>query len=290
MPVPSAQPSLVVEWTGERLTVSARDVALAEVLHEVARQTGVQFVGTERLTDPFSIEFTDKSLDDGLRELLADLDYLMALPHPAAPPSAQPVRIFVLRRAKPGSVLPDPTATEGVANNQFDPMTGAEPIGANPEGGIAAPGELPDDARDPELRRLEDSGFFDDANASALIDASNHANTAVRIRALEVLSQRDASLSADVVGNALTDANPSVSSAAAALIAENADLRAVERLGELLKHDDPAVRFGAIQLLAQRGDAASLPYVLPVTDDENPAVRMVAEQLIERLVTTHFRQ
>ena len=271
------------------LTISARNVPLTNVLYEVARQTGVQFIGAEDFTDPCSIEFTNKLLVDGLRELLAQLNYLIALPRAGVLPSAPPLRILVVRRTEPSSVLPETTPSESLASIQFDPAVSAEPIDANLAGVVTESGEVPDEDRDPELGRLEDSGFFDDANASALIDASNHANAAVRIRALEVLSQRDASLSADVVGSVLTDDNPSVSSAAAALIAENPDLRAVERLGELLNYD-PVVRFRAIQLLAQRGDAASLPYVLQVTNDENPAVQIVAKQLVEQLELMHVRQ
>jgi HEAT repeat protein len=289
LPNPSAQRSLQVAWTAERLTVSARDVPFVEMLAEVARRTGVEFVGAERLTEPVSIEFSDKSLDDGLKELLAPVDYLIAAQRPGSPSSAAPVRIFVLPRGHPRSPLPQSDAVEDLATSQLDHPTTDEPVDADTEPAMSLSANPSDEARDPEVQRLDESGFFDEANASALVDASHHPNASVRIRAMEVLSQRDAALSADVVADAMTDGNPSVSSAAAVLIAENGDLRAVERLGQLLKHDDPVVRFDAIQLLAQRGDAACVPYVLQAAEDENAAVRVVARQLLRQLERTHFR-
>jgi hypothetical protein len=270
------QPWLLVTWADGRLAVSAHNVRLAEVLREVARQTGVEFVGLERLTKPASLEFTDKSLADGLRLLLLEVDYLTALAPSIAAPTRPPARIFIFRASEPSARTREPTSSGQAAYTQPEPMVNEEP-----------PLE---DARDLELQQLEESGFFENANASALVDAADHKNPAVRIRAMEVLSQLNPSGAADIVARALTDANPAVSSSAAALIAENADPRAVEGLGELLKNNDPAVRFGAIQLLAQRSDADSLPYVRQATDDDNPAVRLVAIELVEQLERIRARR
>ena len=80
----SAQPPLTVQWVDARLSVTAHDVALAEVLREIAHQTGVEVVGLDRIQESRSIEFADKRLADGLKLLLEDLDYVMAIRDPLA--------------------------------------------------------------------------------------------------------------------------------------------------------------------------------------------------------------
>ena len=94
-PQASAQPFLSVQWVDARLAVIAHEVPLGQVLREIARQTGIEIFGLERLRHVRSVEFADQFLADGLELLLEDLDYVMAVRDPVAqavhPPPGQPV-------------------------------------------------------------------------------------------------------------------------------------------------------------------------------------------------------
>src|SRR5262245_49738445 len=72
--------TFTVAWTGNRLTVVAADAPLAAVLSEVGRQTGVTFIGLDRVTDLVTIEIRDVPLYDGLRSLLDNRDHVMTTP------------------------------------------------------------------------------------------------------------------------------------------------------------------------------------------------------------------
>lgn len=70
-----AQAPLQVEWKEGRLSVSAEKVPLAQILQEVARQTGMEIRGLEGLQEPVSVRFARLPLHEGLQKL--PVNYLM---------------------------------------------------------------------------------------------------------------------------------------------------------------------------------------------------------------------
>ena len=281
----SAQPPLTVQWVDARLSVTAHDVALAEVLREIAHQTGVEVVGLDRIQESRSIEFADKRLADGLKLLLEDLDYVMAIRDPLALMTTPPaMRVWVYLKSPPVDVPAQP--------GDPDAPTPAEPTpggadGTWPEAVTPAPAstdqEIPAADIDPELRSLEDSRFFDQASESSILQATNAESPAVRARALKVLGARDSSVSADAFGIAMVDSDPAVSSVASALMADSNAPNVLENLGSVLRHSDPVVRFTALELLTRRADPESLPYLSPVLNDENEVIRTTAQRLVKQL-------
>ena len=281
----SAQPPLTVQWVDARLSVTAHDVALAEVLREIAHQTGVEVVGLDRIQESRSIEFADKRLADGLKLLLEDLDYVMAIRDPLALMTTPPaMRVWVYLKSPPVDVLAQPGDPD--ASTRVEPtLAGAD--GTWPEAVTPAPAstdqEIPAADIDPELRSLEDSRFFDQASESSILQATNAASPAVRARALKVLGARDSSVSADAFGIAMVDSDPAVSSVASALMADSNAPNVLENLGSVLRHSDPVVRFTALELLTRRADPESLPYLSPVLNDENEVIRTTAQRLVKQL-------
>jgi HEAT repeats len=285
----SAQPPLTVKWVDGRLSVAAHDVALAEVLREIAHQTGVDVVGLDRIPQSRSIEFADKLLADGLKLLLEDLDYVMAIRDPMALMTKPPaMRIWLHLKSPPVDVPVQP--------GDPDVPTLAEPTPGGADGiwpEVVTPAsasmdqEIPEVAKssdiDPELRSLEDSKFFDQATESSILQATNSESPAVRARALEVLGARDSSVSADAFGIAMIDSDPAVSSLASALMADSNAPNVLESLGSILGHSDPVVRFTALELLTRRADPESLPYLSPVLNDENEVIRTTAQRLVKQL-------
>lgn len=281
----SAQPPLTVQWVDARLSVTAHDVALAEVLREIAHQTGVEVVGLDRIQESRSIEFADKRLADGLKLLLEDLDYVMAIRDPLALMTTPPaMRVWVYLKSPPVDVLAQPGDPD--ASTRVEPtLAGAD--GTWPEAVTPAPAstdqEIPAADIDPELRSLEDSRFFDQASESSILQATNAESPAVRARALKVLGARDSSVSADAFGIAMVDSDPAVSSVASALMADSNAPNVLENLGSVLRHSDPVVRFTALELLTRRADPESLPYLSPVLNDENEVIRTTAQRLVKQL-------
>ena len=285
----SAQPPLTVEWVDGRLSVAAHDVALAEVLREIAHQTGVEVVGLDRIQESRSIEFADKRLADGLKLLLEDLDYVMAIRDPLALMTTPPaMRVWVYLKSPPVDVPAQPGDPD--APTRAEPTPGGAD-GIWPEGVTPAPAstdqEIPQVANaadmDPALRSLEDSRFFDQASESSILQATNAESPAVRARALKVLGARDSSVSADAFGIAMVDSDPAVSSVASALMADSNAPNVLENLGSILRHSDPVVRFTALELLTRRADPESLPYLSPVLNDENEVIRTTAQRLVKQL-------
>jgi hypothetical protein len=283
----SAQP-LTVKWVDGRLSVAASDVALAEVLREVAGQTGVEIVGLDRIQESRSIEFADKLLADGLTLLLESLDYVMAIRDPMAVMTKPPaMRIWLHLKSPPvDKPVPPDADVSTLAESTPGGADGIWPEVVTPAS-ESTDQVIPEVARasdmDAELRLLEDSNFFDQASESSILQATNSESPAIRARALEVLRARDSSVSADAFGIAMLDSDPAVSSLASALMADSNAPNVLENLGRILEHSDPVVRFTALELLTRRADPESLPYVRSVLNDENEVVRTTAQQLVKQL-------
>jgi len=316
-PLALAQSSLTVQWTEGRLSVVAHDVSLARVLREIAHQTGVEIVGLERIQQSRSIEFADKLLADGLKLLLADIDYVMAVRDPMALATRSPViRIWLYFGSPPTDVpvqlrdpdvptLEEPSASFADGTQSEDAVPGWETIdheltqGAEAsesidqelaqiaEASVSTDQELTQNAEasdaDSELQELESSGFFDQANESSVFQATKSENAAVRARALNALNERNSAMSVDAFATAMIDPDPAVSSVASALMADSNAPEVLENLGSVLRHPDPVLRFNALELLARRGDPDSLPHVQQLLNDENETIRMTAQQLVEQL-------
>jgi hypothetical protein len=66
---------LKVEWKDELLSVIAEEAPLAQILREIARQTGMDIQGIEHSQGDVSVRFSGLPLRDGLRRLLVDMNY-----------------------------------------------------------------------------------------------------------------------------------------------------------------------------------------------------------------------
>jgi hypothetical protein len=74
----SAGVQLQVQWKNGRLSLSAEQVSLAQVLREVSRKTGMEVRGSAFLPGgKVSQQFTDLPLDEGLKRLLRTTNYAL---------------------------------------------------------------------------------------------------------------------------------------------------------------------------------------------------------------------
>ena len=195
-PLASAQPSLAVQWAEARLNVAAHDVSLAHVLREITHQTGVEIVGLERIQQSRSIEFTDKLLADGLKLLLSDIDYVMAVRDPMALTTRLPaIRIWLYFGSPPTDVPvqlrdrdvptleePNPDVADGSWPEDAIPGSAStnQELAQIAEASESTDQKLAQIAEaldaDAELQELEGSGVFGEANESSVSQAMESEN------------------------------------------------------------------------------------------------------------------
>jgi hypothetical protein len=290
-PYLSAQGSFVITWREALLSVHADRAPLTELLREVARQTGTQIIGYERVDGTYSGDFADRPLVEGLALLLEDVNYIMGVKEPADRTTGSMIRIWLHSRRGTGAALPPALgSSEASSETNHDLREGAQAGETSPSPTVDAedaggPITQPEsaDADEVHLRQLESTGFFDEAALSLLVDAAHSASAVVRARALRALTERDLSMATDVLAAALSDTDATVSSAAAELFGQVDGLEVRERVGSLLQNPDPVIRFTALELLRRRPDPNILSYVQEALRDENEAIRATAQSLIREL-------
>ena len=68
--------TLRIEWIDQSVTITARDVPLAAVLSDLARQTGSIVKGLEGASDPITVDIEGATLTGALRTLLSGRNYI----------------------------------------------------------------------------------------------------------------------------------------------------------------------------------------------------------------------
>jgi len=272
--------TFTVAWTGTGLTVVAADAPLAAVLNEVGRQTGVTFIGLDRVTDVVTIEIRDVPLYEALRSLLDNRDHVMTNP---ATQDARPT-VWLEGRGTNRALVPTSPRGAGPSGDdreskEPDPLTLPYDIEA------ARAFRAKPSPADAEAARLSAENFFTpDAPESALIGAANaSADPGVRTRALQTLAIQNTDAGRQTLQHALEDSNPHVRNEALSLllsIGENPD--ANRGLSDLLVHRDPTVRLSALMALGERsGDDVEFQLKRALHDEDN-GIRDMAAHLIDQ--------
>jgi hypothetical protein len=263
-----------VQLTERGVTVRATGASVRDLLETIARETGIQVSGAIDERDTISIAVDDEPLAETLARILANIDYVIV--------GSPPIRVWARSqrfmphedRAPPVSAPPDP-APPADSDSLTDPRQEDDAPTAASDSPLA---------EDPELQLLERAHFFDKAAPSALLDATQSSNAAVRERAHRALAESN---SAAIPGTLLTDAaadtDPHVSATATRLLDERNAGDAVEQIGTLLHHRDPVMRFTAIELLRRRGDAAALAELRRALDDADETIRTTAQDAVSAL-------
>lgn len=70
-----AQSAHIIKYANNRLTVRVKDIPLAALLQEIARQSGLTLVCKELLDERISIRFQNLPFDEGLRKILHKLSF-----------------------------------------------------------------------------------------------------------------------------------------------------------------------------------------------------------------------
>jgi HEAT repeats len=286
---PQAQKPIQVELNGTRLSVVADKQPLSQVLREVARVTGITVRGAETVPQPISVHFTNLPLEEGLRNMLAGVDYaLMGTATTAADFSDVRVVVFKggelhetgLARATPRTPVISADARRAELLNALrsgDAATQARAFQAllkiDPEGAMDALSSAVADgtgqAQLQALQLLDQAGQADpDSVMSVLGQAMNATDDSVKDYAIQALARREGQVSIDLLRQAMSDPDPSVRLLVVESIAQRDDGRPL--LQQALSDSDETVKNSAAALLKSTSGEQNPPDQQPEQPDDNP--------------------
>ena len=256
----AAGPTLSVEWTRGRLSVTAEEVPLGDALREVARRTGLQVRGAEVLGDAVTVRFSGLPLSEGVRRLLARVDHVLVEEMPAHGDARPLLALFIGRRPFAGAIEGDEMAT-----TEED-----------------APGERLDRflaASDPAVRRWAVERLGDVGDQWALprvLAALRDQDAGVRESALGALGQYGPVAVESLTGLLERDTSPEVRAAALGVLGRVGGPVVAHWVRRMLDDPDPRIRLAAVEALGQAGGPGATEALRTAVADRDQGVRAAA--------------
>ena len=250
----SAQESLKVEWMEGRLSVTAEETPLAQVLQEVARQTGLEARGLERLQEKVSVRFSSHSLREGLQKLLAYVNYVI-LEKKSFQGDAQPVLVLASGR-------------------RTTPSTGER--GEKPE-------EDPVVEEDQGRRLAALYASVQQGDSEALQKALFDRDQVVQATAYELLAKQDPEKAVAVLLEATKSDQPGTRLQALQLLDQSGQAEgrvALSALDSALGDEDVTVKGYAAQALVERGTPEAMVHLYRALHDPDPSFRMMVVEVV----------
>lgn len=270
----AARAGSTVDWKDGGLTVRAEYMPLASVLAEVARRTGIRIVGAQDLHESVTLGFSEVSLEDGLRRLLAGRSYVIII-DPTALGKTLPIEVWLLGRGASGAAG---MTGEGEDSSRGpgrlaagSEATADDPPGARLRGFLADP--------DPAIRRfaVERLGEVGEPWAlSRLVVALNDESAGVREKAVTALGEYGPDGVDPVLMLLEVETHPDVRVAVAELLGRLAGPRGVSALEGMLVDSDPEVRRAAVHARALARGGGTNEALLAAALDHDAAVRTAA--------------
>ena len=283
--VTSAQSPLRVTWANNLLSIQSNGAPLAEVVLEVARLTGLEVMGIEKVSGTVKLEVSEVALQEGLKQLLAGANFMLG--ETAAAPGAPPrPALRILSMA--GTAIAGTPAHAPLVVPVLDVIVAADTAAEADE--QAEDNDDPDvdaDKLDAKLEaaRLASEGAFTAAVAvSDLVEHLEDGNPEVRVQALTALATRPMKVALGPLTDALGDDAAIVRNAAVDALGRATDRESLAKIGQMLEqHDDIGVRIGALRVLALRADPASAIHLRRALKDADNTVREAAAQMLAEL-------
>ncbi len=235
-----------IRFVNDRLSVNVEEIALRELLREIARQSGLTVMVSGSLEDRVTTEFHRLSLDKGLRRILRRQNFVVEY----APP----------RHDEPPSTLPPPKTLWIVAKGAQDhPM---QPLVIETRQAAGATDE--DDPIDIRVWQvaLKSEDATDRVNAAEALGDSEHPDAVLSLQ------------------SALTDEDEDVREAAIAALATIGGEAAAQALSIVLYDEDVSIREDALAVLAEIGGETAVRLLVQALADENEAIREAAAEAL----------
>jgi len=298
----SAQETLAVTYHEGRLSVRAKQMPLVRILQEVSHRTGLEVRVLSTLQEEVSVMFAGIPLLDGLRRLLAPVNYLFVFDH-SPNGSIQPSQALVLGSRTTASLglhhrealrpLNEGTTSEELrrAMTDSDPRVRRWAVERFGEQGdrqalpylLTAVEDEDPWVRQAAVESLNQYGELALEPLQAVLQREQH--YAVRIVALGLLGQvgRDNEQSVALLNKMLNDHDPRIREATVHALGNVGDSRSSNALHKAARDTNPEVRIAALKALALYiRDASAQAAVEDHLDDTDDAVREVAADLLQR--------
>ncbi len=270
---PSRADSLIkVEWNKARLSVSAENADLSQVLHEVAQRTGIKIRGSQGKGQRVSIHLSDVTLEKGLKALLDGVDYAV-LGDVSSPEKARGAQVVVFDRLAVAASNPDRTAVTNTGSGGGPNVALTRGRRGSEEGGSGQ--------QDKALTAVEAAAAKGDLET--LSKAVQSSDPAVQAQAFDELSKLNPPAALDALSNALKSDEPTLRLQALQLLdqSEEADNdTVVSAMSQALNADDTSIKDYAIQALARRGGSQEMDLLRQALGDPDPAVRLMVVETV----------
>lgn len=258
-----ADPGFQVSWDKGRLSVTADNAEVSQVLREVAKQTGIRIRGSQDIVQRVSLHLSDVSLEKGLKAVLDGVDYAV-LGDISSPEKARSAQVVVF------GWLAVPKGRDAVATTGAPkPRSRSAQVRPNAEDEEAA-------RQDKALAAVEAAAAKGDLEA--LSKAVQSADPAVQAQAFEEISKLNPQAALDALTDALKSDQPAQRLQALQLLdqSDQADNDSVvSAMSQALNSDDPSIKDYAIQALARRGGSQEMDLLRQALSDPDPAVRLM---------------
>ncbi len=274
-----AQQALKVEWKEGRLSVTAEVTPLSQVLQEVARQTGLEARGLERLQEKVSLRFSNLPFREGLQKLLASVNYVI-LEKKSSAGDTRPVLVLASgQRTTPPSGEPGEKPEENpvIEEDQGKRLT-ALYASAQQRDGEALQKALFDRDQVVQATAYELLAKQDPQKATVvLLEATKSDQPGTRLQALQLLNQSgqaDGRIALSALDGALRDEDVTVKGYAIQALAERGTSEAMVCLYRVLHDPDPSVRMMVVEIVAGKEQGRQM--LQAALRDDNKAVRTMA--------------
>jgi hypothetical protein len=306
MPASGQQPhpQLAVHGNPEQLVVHAENVPLSDVLQRIARATGLQIVGADKLSGTVTTSFSGVPLREAVSRLLVEWDYALTEGDSSSVSVRRP-RLFILERAAgappvssaaSARILSSPPGTSSQAHpkgEEVDPEAVVTPEESKRIAELHAAVAKHDVATlqaaiadpDPEIQRAAFdllNGLEPATAISALVSASQNSDSTIVIQSLTLLVQSDGDRQVvlSALAAQLQNQDTSIKLYAVQALADIGS-DAVDFLRQALTDPDRTVRLAVVQNAA-RGDWG-LPLLQSALSDSDQQIQQMAQRLIEQL-------
>ncbi len=298
--------SLVAGYQNGRLSVTAEQTPLAEILQAIALKTGIEIKGFERLRAKVSVRFSQTPLSEGLRTLFREVGNVshVVMWAPSRERNARIVKVIISdQRSAPASeeardiqdselVVLDQSLTSHLdasmrrwAVEQFAEQ-------ADEESFAVLLGSLEDQDANVRLAALNGIAQRGDAAVEPIkAMLGRETDLAVLETATQFLGQFGGEEAADLLAQMLNDRNIQVRTAAVEALGYSESANATEALTQAAQDPEPGVRVRAISTLAyyvQNEEARAA--VKQALSDGDETVRNEARSLMEVFETRDPRQ
>lgn len=294
-----------VEMDGELVSVRARNAALADLLREMARQSGIILMQDGPPGESVSVTLHRLSLPEAIARVLRHHNFVLQL----TPNTVDQHRIGQARRARlwvfSDGPVNKPHAKMAATQHTPDPPTVVSPLwgelrsddsaarlhairqlrGLPAEEAVAHLSEALAD-EDARVRRqavfaLEDLGTVD--AIAALNRVLDDADPMLRAEVVRILGRAGDETRVGAIERSLTDESKAVREAAVETLADVGGQTAAQSLAVALSQEDASLREDAVDALAEIGGATAVRLLQQALSDQNASVRSAAAEALADL-------